>query len=442
MGGGAMKRIVFLLAVCFVLCPIAGQAVFADGQGGEKDFSRSGLRLNIFSDTEMDFQLLRSFGADTGGGGAPGEILWAVREIEDGNPASWSKAFLSLAQRVEEDGRTRLERGHEVSARDSFLRAASYYRAAEYYGDPLSSETREWGMKCREAFLKGMELTQWKVEPVFIPSGAGNDFYPGYMITRGKPGERRKTLLAQSGFDGTAEEMYFGIGKAALERGYSVLLFEGPGQAGKRRFHPDSTFISDLGPVVRTITEFAIKHPEVNPRQIALYGASFGGYFSLSGALGEPRLAALIVNSPLLDMQEYFFASMGRQTVDMFRKNDLTLEDLKNIPEGDIPMKYRFSMLTLTLRFGKESMQGVFDAFSYFRIPDDRLKTLVMPALGLISAGEGAVPLAQAKKFAETAPKATLHVFERESGANAHCQLDNGPHSSAVALDWLDELLR
>jgi len=236
--------------------------------------------------------------------------------------------------------------------------------------------------------------------------------------------------------------MYFGIGKAALERGYSVLLFEGPGQAGKRRFHPDSTFISDLGPVVRTITDFAVKHPEVNPRQIALYGASFGGYFSLSGALGEPRLAALIVNSPLLDMQEYFFASMGHQTVDMFRKNDLTLEDLKNIPDGEIPLKYRFSMLNLTLRFGKESMGGVFDAFSYFRIPDERLKTLAMPALGLISAGEGTVPLAQAKKFAETAPKATLHVFERESGANAHCQLDNGPHSSAVALDWLDELLR
>ncbi|WP_367337257.1 hypothetical protein [Aminivibrio sp.] len=71
------------------------------------------------------------------------------------------KGISSLAQRVEEDGRTRLERGHEVSARDSFLRAASYYRAAEYYGDPsLHRKTREWGMKCREAFLKGMELTQ------------------------------------------------------------------------------------------------------------------------------------------------------------------------------------------------------------------------------------------------------------------------------------------
>ena len=68
-----MKGIAFLLAVFFALCPVAGQAVFADGQGGEKDFSRSGLRLNIFSDSEMDFQLLRSFGADTGGGGAPGE---------------------------------------------------------------------------------------------------------------------------------------------------------------------------------------------------------------------------------------------------------------------------------------------------------------------------------------------------------------------------------
>ncbi|WP_367337256.1 hypothetical protein [Aminivibrio sp.] len=73
---------------------------------------------------------------------------------------------------------------------------------------------------------------------------------------------------------------------------------------------------------------------------------------------------------------------MGRQTVDMFRKNDLTLEDLKNIPEGDIPMKYRFSMLTFTLMLRERVHAGGFRCVSYFRIPDDRLKTLVMPCSG------------------------------------------------------------
>jgi hypothetical protein len=77
-----------------------------------------------------------------------------------------------------------------------------------------------------------------------------------------------------------------------------------------------------------------------------------------------------------------------------------------------------------------------------FHISPEQLATLSMPALGMVSAGEGAIPLEQARAFAAAAPKATLHVFERESGANAHCQFDNLPLSTAVLFDWLDEQLR
>ncbi len=434
------KCVVFGMSLLLVILFAAGAG--ADGTPEMRGVARSGIRLSLFTDSEMDFQILRSLGADAAGGGTAGEILLAARQIEDGNPVSWSEAFLSLAERLEKDGAARLERGHTVSARESFLRASSYYRAAEYYGDPLSPDTRSWGMKCRETFLKALEHFPWKVESVFIPSGKGEDFFPGYFITQGKAGERRKTLMAQSGFDGTAEEMFLSVGRAALDRGYNVLLFEGPGQAGKRRFHPDSTFISDLGPAVRSITDFVLKRPEVNQKQVALYGASFGGYFALSGALGEPRLGALILNSPLTDMQEYFFASMGEQTVDMLKKNNLTVEDLKTLSEKEMPLRYRLSLLNMCLRFGKPSVAETFAAFSFFRIPDDRLRNLAMPALGMLSAGEGPTPLEQANHFASTAPNAALHVFERESGANAHCQLDNPALSWAVALDWLDELFR
>jgi hypothetical protein len=35
-----------------------------------------------------------------------------------------------------------------------------------------------------------------------------------------------------SGFDGSAEEMHFGGARAATERGYHALAFDGPGQFG------------------------------------------------------------------------------------------------------------------------------------------------------------------------------------------------------------------
>ena len=95
-----MKGIAAILALVLVMC-MAAPTAGAWGDDGEKALSRSGQRLHVFSDAEMDFQILRGFGADTGGGGTIGEILMAAGDIVDGNPVSWSKAFRSLAERLE-----------------------------------------------------------------------------------------------------------------------------------------------------------------------------------------------------------------------------------------------------------------------------------------------------------------------------------------------------
>lgn len=411
-------------------------------EAAEVELSRGSNLLPWFEDGEMNFQLLRSIGADGAGGGAPGEILIAVKATEEGNPASWAAAFFALAERVEADGDGRLARGHKVSAMESFLRASSYYRAAEYYGDPASPETTRRGMKCREAFLKGMELTPWKTEAVSVPFGGDGDFLPAYFISPAGGGEGGKTLLAQSGYDGTAEEMYFAVGKAALERGYNVLLFEGPGQTGKRRFHPNSVFVPDTAPALRAIMDYVLGRPEVHPEKVALYGASFGGYFAIAGAVGEERLGALIANSPVFDLREYFFAVLGEHTVSMFQSHDLTLEEVRAVPEEDLSALNRLSLVNMCVRFGKASVKGTLDALDDFRLREEQLQSLKMAALGMVSETEGKIPVAQARRFAELVPRSDLHIFAEESGANIHCQLDNMPHSWAVALDWLDEQFR
>jgi len=85
------------------------------------DFARSSMRLKGFSDPEMDFQLMRSIGADWYGGGILGEILVAASEITDGDPSNWPKSFAQLVMQVEKDGRERLAKGHLVSARDALI---------------------------------------------------------------------------------------------------------------------------------------------------------------------------------------------------------------------------------------------------------------------------------------------------------------------------------
>lgn len=179
-----------LALLCVALCP-RGRAC---AQTTEQMLSRGSVNLSWFKDTEMDFQLVRSLGADAAGGGAVGEILTAAKGIKDGDPASWTAAFAALARRMEADGEARLERGHKASAMESFMRASSYYRAAEYYGDSVAPETAELGMKCRDLFLRGMQLSTWKTESVTIPFG-DDDFLPGYFISPAKGTRDRKSVV-------------------------------------------------------------------------------------------------------------------------------------------------------------------------------------------------------------------------------------------------------
>ena len=59
----------------------------------------------------------------------------------------------------------------------------------------------------------------------------------------------------------------------------------------------------------------------------------------------------------------------------------------------------------------------------------------------MVGEGEGIIPLKQAQYCVDhvTGP-AALHVFDIQSGADSHCQMNNSPLSNAVLYDWLDEI--
>lgn len=75
----------------------------------------------------------------------------------------------------------------------------------------------------------------------------------------------RKTLIVQTGFDGTAEELYFTRAVFALERGYNVLLFEGPGQGGALR-EQQLYFRPDWENVVTPVVDYLLARKDVDPK--------------------------------------------------------------------------------------------------------------------------------------------------------------------------------
>ena len=100
-------------------------------------------------------------------------------------------------------------------------------------------------------------------------------------------------MILTNGYDGTAEELYFANGAAALERGYNVLAFDGPGQ-GAMIIDRGVPLRPDWENVITPVVDYLLTRPEVDPARIVLIGLSFGGYLAPRAATAEHRLAACI----------------------------------------------------------------------------------------------------------------------------------------------------
>ncbi len=143
------------------------------------------------------------------------------------------------------------------------------------------------------AFTAGMELIQPTPEPIEIPYERRT--LPGWFMRPVDDNKRRPTIIMNNGSDGQNVDMLAQGGFAALERGYNVVIFEGPGQ-GSQLFLENIPFRPDWEKVVTPIVDLLEQRNDVNQKQIALRGISFGGELTPRAAAFEHRIAALVAD--------------------------------------------------------------------------------------------------------------------------------------------------
>ena len=136
-------------------------------------------------------------------------------------------------------------------------------------------------------------------EPIEIPYEGTT--LPGWLFRPSSNPEPTPLLIATSGYDSTLYEGYLAQALPALERGWSCLLFDGPGQ-GRALFEQGLVIRPDWENVVTAVVDVALDRSDIDPDRIALTGWSLGGYLALRAATGEPRLAACIADPALFSM--------------------------------------------------------------------------------------------------------------------------------------------
>lgn len=402
------------------------------------EITRSKTKVKGFENDEMDFQLMRQLGSSTFGGSSVGECLSAAARIKDGDPGSWVDEFVKLAEWQMKDAHKRASKGHTMSARDQFLKASNSFRAAEYHTSPLDPGHRELGLKARDCFLEAMKYMWHTFEEEMLTYK--NVELPVYIMTPSPEVQKRKTLLIVSGFDGTLEEEYLMRGYPALERGYNLVHFAGPGQMDLYRFFANSYFEPAFENVTKTVIDFIIDRPEVDATRLALMGVSLGGYFATRSAAHDPRIKALIANSPILDLHDYLSAFIGYDPAGIPDDQNFTVDDIPEIPDDVFPPEAKSMTANMIIRFGQPTFR---DTYIYLRefVVGDAVKKIKCPCLALEGAGEGGEPEKQFNEFAERVKgPVTKYQFTEFEGADAHCQQGNSSYAAAVALDWLDEM--
>jgi hypothetical protein len=324
-----------------------------------------------------------------------------------------------------------------VSARAAWLRAATYYDTASFFLDATKDPDRllpTWELH-RAAWGRAAALLGF--EPVEIPYEGAT--LPGYLRPAGARGERRPVLVMNNGSDGPASAMWLQGGAAGVERGYNVLIFDGPGQ-GAALFRQRLHFRPDWENVLTPVVDFALGRPEIDPERSVVSGVSPGG------VLGAARIRLRRSDRG----RRRGPGRVGRGDVVVRPRARLHAEAAREGRPGQVQAQHglglRFSRSargTLAFRmrpFGLDTPYDVFEALQEYNL-DGVAERIAAPLLVTDPDGEQFWP-GQSRQLhdALTGPKRLVR-FTAEEGADWHCEPKALALREQRIFDWLGETL-
>jgi pimeloyl-ACP methyl ester carboxylesterase len=391
------------------------------------------------------YETKRAFGAGSYGASEFGEVMATVSRITSGDNDSWYNEWNATAERVFAEAEAQFAAGHRISARDSYLRATTYFRGSEFFlhGNPEDTRIYSAYKKSIQAYKACCALYDPPILPVEIPYG--NTTLPGYFHRVDHADMKRPLFIMHSGFDGSAEELHSEGARAGIERGYNVLTFDGPGQYGP--IHRERLpFRPDWENVVTPVVDFALTLPGVDPQKIALMGVSLGGYLAPRAAAFEKRISALVANDGVYD---YGVANLGpippgqRTAAEAAARAkeapafDRRLDELiKTSPVAAWALTHGMFVT------GTSSPRAYVAATLEYHLRNGLAEQISCPAL-VLDAEEDMFFKGQPEELCEhlTCPK-TFMRFTAAEGAGAHCQVGAQRLAFGRIYDWLDDTLR
>lgn len=401
--------------------------------------------MPLFADPLHDEFAAWATGYITTGGADYGEIVAIAEAFPDGgDDAAFYEAWAGAAARHAELADEAERAGRTASARGHLLRAAAFYGVAIHivYGKPVDARMVSGFDRLTAAFERSLLLEPSGTERLTVPFDSHH--LPTWFVPAedSQPGERRPLVIVNNGYDATMADAYLGLGKTARERGYHVVLFDGPGQ-GELLVKEGVAMVPDWERVVSAVVDAVIDRDDVDGNRIALHGWSLGGHLAPRAATGEHRLAAVVADPALwgvLDGMHGLVAALGfpELAAELPDLPDDAAAKMTEIIAGNRSLEWKLVKRGFWVN-GADDLQGYLKAVEPFTL-DGRADEIRCPVLA--TAAEGDPLAAGVETFVDQLRcPTTLLSFTSAQGAGGHCEMQNRWLVNSEILDWLDDTL-
>ncbi|MGA2181439.1 MAG: alpha/beta fold hydrolase [Bryobacteraceae bacterium] len=392
-----------------------------------------------FADPDFGFTAQIVQGGSYYRAGNPGKLLAIVSKIKAGDFESAWQSYHQAGVESRTLADQAAAKRHNVSAREAYLWAASYFSAALRFLDGTADPERM--LPCWQEYAAcwsaAAALFDPPMERVEIPYEGAS--LTGWFLRVDNSRRRRPLVVLNNGADGLEKSMYVLGGAGALARGYNCLIFNGPGQ-GDSLWVRKLYFRPDWEKVITPVVDAMLRHREVDPKRIALVGVSQGGYWAPRALAFEHRIAAGVADPGVWDVSDPWLRNLPEFVRRMLDGGNKSQFDRVIQTSTASNVRARMGLRFRMRPYGMTSCYDAFHAVEEYNLREvaGRIRC---PMLIADPEGEQFFP-GQAQKLYDAlrCPKAIVR-FTREQGADQHCEVGAPGYRDFCIYNWLDETL-
>lgn len=341
--------------------------------------------------------------------------LWEIAsDLQKFDPQNWFEQWDRIARRAEDQ--------------DRMMHAAYYHRMSEFFLPADHPEKQNAYLSFRRCFYQAVDASAFKLFEVPYEGSS----LPVMKITA----QREKgTLLLHGGFDSFIEELYPEMMRLT-GHGYSMIIFEGPGQgrALKRGLKMTHEWEKPVSAV--------LDHLEVD--RIDLVGVSLGGYLALRAAAFEPRIRRVVAWDIIYDFFDVLMGRVPAEIRDQLRQmiNQSQRDEVNALMQA-VGQTNDVAAWAVEHGMYVSGTTTPFDFLKHFMnySTKDISSRITQDVLLMAGENDHLVPVElypKQKEALTAAHSVTGLLYTADTGMDQHCQVGNVRKAVGDIIDWLE----